>query len=223
MMRKLNNFAIIITCILFSISSAFAQNKTTLMTAASWHNKMKKLTLLIPLIEKLSDKQKDLITSGFSTFSALSVYRKANGKKELLFRNRCTVRFDTWEEIFETSLLDMNFKTVTVKKLNTLAELCLTARIPATEKISYLINNGGIVHAELQVKQIPTEESDRIRDWVIQQQSRVMQGLFSHMMGDLKYSEAINIAVQVPSAKKKNRQKKRNINIYPDYQENKSP
>ena len=39
----------------------------------------------------------------------------------------------------------------------------------------------------------------RIKDWLIQQQSGVMQSLFSHMLGELTLNQSIKVRVAVPA------------------------
>ena len=171
-----------------------------LVTLATWQKANKEPVLVVKLTEQLSKRQKDLINSGFSTHSELEV--RAEGPDEetlqVLFNSQCTIKFDTWEEIYDIARIDKDFQTLTAKTFETYADICLTARVPGAAVIAATAAGSKAVRATLKVNQITTEKAAKIREWLIKQQSGVMQGLFSHMLGDLKLFEEINVTVQVP-------------------------
>ena len=182
------------------IHPAFADDPKPVKILAKWYGKEKKIALNINVIDQISEKQKKLINSGFSTYSQLKIIRPRTPltDERVLFKSQCTVKFDTWEEHYDLASLNENFKTMEFKEFGTYVEKCLTANIVDHTIYGQFHQNGGLVTAILQLNQISQDKSEKIREWLINQQSGVMQGLFSHMLGDLKLSEKISVEVYIP-------------------------
>ena len=189
-------------CAALAASLLLTAAKTpVLVTLASWHTgKDKAVVMHVQLTEQLSKRQKDLISSGFSTHSELEIktFERDDQPEQILFRSQCTVKFDTWEEIYDIARIDTDFATVTAKSFEAYSDMCLTARVSGAALMIELAKTGGSVRATLRVNQITTEKAAKIREWLIKQQSGMMQGLFAHMLGDLKLFEEIDVVVQVP-------------------------
>jgi hypothetical protein len=198
---------------------AIAQDATVLSTVARWELDAKEPAIVIPLAGALTEKQKNIITGGFTTVSQLSV-RLAPPKLEegtipdeddgdddaplpALYRIRCSVKFDAWEETYDVARLDESPRTGVVKEFGAYATMCLTASIRLADLevrtlAERLPRSGGTLLVYLAIKQTSPQEAARIKDWLIQQQSGVMQGLFSHMLGELTLSQLVKVRVTVP-------------------------
>ena len=53
--------------------------------------------------------------------------------------------------------------------------------------------------AVLIVKQTSFDEAQKIKDWLVQQQSGVMQSLFSHMLGELSLNQTLAVRISIPA------------------------
>ena len=168
---------------------------------AKWQMIDKKLHLTISLETQLSEKQKNLINSGFSSYSEMSLLWPRSGLtlSKTFYKSKCTVKYDTWEERYELARIDQKFKAESLKAFDDYSALCLTANISDPKIIEKLTKKGGIIHGHLTINQISNNKSEEIKEWLIKQQSGVMQGLFSHMLGDLKLSERETILIHIPS------------------------
>ena len=175
--------------------------ESTLVTLGKWQKSGKDLALIIPLAGHLTDRQKKLINSGFSTYSQLVLFamdEDEEARGDPLFKNRCTVKYDTWEERYELARIDQQVRMETISSFDTYAGRCLTMVITKAKTMAGWQKNGAILMASLHLNQISRERADQIRDWLIKQQTGVVKGLFSHMLGELKLSEVITVTVHVP-------------------------
>jgi hypothetical protein len=155
--------------------------------------------LRLSLQSHLNEKQEELINSGFSTFSQLLVFPRGPRKKDQapIFEITCTVKFDLWEEKYELARLDKrNPQAASVDTYQEYATLCLTANLPP-EIISSYLERGLAV--DLHIDQISAAKASEIKEWLVRQQSGVMRGIFSHMLGDLKLSESLKAKIIIPS------------------------
>jgi hypothetical protein len=198
---------------------ALAQDATVLSTVARWDLDAKAPTIVIPLAGALTEKQKNIVNGGFTTVSQLTVRFAPPNLEEgtipdedegdddaplpPLYRIRCSVKFDAWEETYDIARLDDSPRTGVVKEFGAYATMCLTASIrladvEARTPVQHLPRSGGTLLAYLAIKQTSPQEAARIKDWLIQQQSGVMQGLFSHMLGELTLSQLVKVRVSVP-------------------------
>ncbi len=208
MSRALARAALLLAALLAAAgvgrAASAAEQAQSLIALAKWQLKGDRLTILIPLGEALTSKQKDMINGGFTTVSQLSLRLPgATGKEEeeelpVFYGVRCSVKFDAWEETYDVARLDDRPRTALVKTFTDYGDLCLKAELDRPELVQRLAQSGGTILARLVVKQTSSEEADRIKDWLIQQQSGVMQGLFSHMLGELTLNQTLRVKVSVP-------------------------
>ncbi len=184
----------LVLALLFVTGSAWADIK------AQWeHNKDSKTSLRINLTESLTEQQKKLLYSGFSTFSHLEVRWLDNDiRRSLVFISECTIKFDLWEEKFELLHFLEARKENSLKSFQQYTDLCLQADISSQSNIAQIARLGARLEVRLDISQVSNEFAQDVRSWLIQQQSGVMRGLFSHMLGDLKLSESTQTVVLVP-------------------------
>ncbi len=184
----------LVLALLFVTGSAWADIK------AQWEqNKDSKNSLRINLTESLTEQQKKLLYSGFSTFSHLEVRWLDNDiRRTLVFISECTIKFDLWEEKFELLHFLEARKENSLKSFQQYTDLCLQADISSQSNIAQIARLGARLEVRLDISQVSNEFAQDVRSWLIQQQSGVMRGLFSHMLGDLKLSESTQTVVQVP-------------------------
>ena len=203
----------------FSISNlappAIAQqsadtDKGTLVTTAIWHSKDKQAVVRAPLHEFLTNKQRSMINSGFPTYSSLVVailnpgetsIKESDIVRRAVFQVDCSVTFDTWEERYDVERLTGQHGPIEVSGFNDYADECLSGVIGDSANTDRLVP-GGLMVATLVVKQTSPEETAKIKAWLGRQQSGLMQGLFSHMLGELALNATANIVVRVPPSPK---------------------
>jgi hypothetical protein len=169
--------------------------------------------ILAPLAGVLTEKQRSMIEGGFTTVTQVSLKLPIaaadadGGEREralqVFYSLRCSVKFDAWEEIFEAARLDDQrpgtaTRTAVLKTYDDFGALCLTVDLDDDKLVARLAPEGGVILAYLVAKQTSPEEAGKIRDWLIQQQSGVMQGLFSHMLGELTLAQTIRVRIDVP-------------------------
>ncbi len=176
-----------------------------LVALARWQAKAGRVQLIVPLADALTPKQKSIITGGFTTVSQLTLRQPTAGAEDadgedmpLVYGVRCSVKFDAWEETYDVARLDDSPKTALVKDFATYGDLCLKAELSDPAKLGDLARTGGTMLAFLVVKQTSVEEASRIKEWLIQQQSGVMQSLFSHMLGELTLNQTVRVKVSIP-------------------------
>ena len=183
-----------------ALASGGQSSAETIVGVASWEVQAGGPTLIIKVDEHLSKKQVTLVNSGFSTYSDFVVTLPA-GKftpEMAIFKSQCTVKYDTWEEIYDIVRIDKDVNLTQVKDFKTFAEHCLKASIKNHKALDYFAKHGGQLRASLKLDQISQERAQKIRKWLIKQQSGVVKGLFSHMLGDLQVSESLVIKIQIP-------------------------
>lgn len=174
-----------------------------LSTTAKWIVKNgKRPHIVISLASALSPKQQSILSGGFTTVSQLSLMQVAPGREETppkpFYSLRCTVKFDAWEETYDVARLDDPPVTSLEKEFKGYSNLCLSAELSDPQLVAQFAASGGQIYAELVVKQTSQEEAERIKEWLIQQQSGLMQGLFSHMLGELSLNQTVAMHVGIP-------------------------
>lgn len=169
---------------------------------ARWDQTKDKLSLRINLTESLTEQQKKLIYSGFSTFSHLEVrWLDGDVRRSLVFISECTIKFDPWEEKFELLHFLERRKENSLQSFQQYTDLCLQADISSQSNLAHIANQGARLEVRLDISQVSNEFAQDVRGWLIQQQSGVMRGLFSHMLGDLKLSESTQTELIAPPLK----------------------
>lgn len=191
---KISFFPGIILLLLLLVSGL-----SRLYAQGAWQRQGHTLAYEVKIDDRLTPQQKKLIYSGFTTYSNLQVrLRYPDGRASLAFVAECTVSFDLWEEKFDlTGFLEQR----TAKSLRTFddyANTCLKARIGNLNKLSDL--SGIAFEVRLEISQVSQDFANDVRQWLIQQQSGVMRGLFAHMLGELKLSESLELVIKPPRA-----------------------
>jgi hypothetical protein len=178
------------------------QDQGTLVGVGTWDSAGKNLR--VKLTHHLKPKQRNLINSGFSTYSSLLLLpMPARSNLKPFYKTSCVVKLDTWEELYDVTIIQDNPRPFTTKSIQEYFEKCLTVNLDAETIRKTLGTNGGNVLAILNVEQISQAQSKKIKKWLVRQQSGVMQGLFSHMLGEMRLRETVTVKVQIPSFKKK--------------------
>jgi hypothetical protein len=164
-----------------------------------WDHSKEKLSLRISVVDSLTEQQKKLIYSGFSTFSHLEVRRlDGDAGRSLVYISECTIKFDMWEDKFELLHFLQKRKENSLQSFQQYTDLCLKADISNQANLALLASQGARLEVRLDISQVSNEFAQDVRSWLIQQQSGVMRGLFSHMLGDLKLSESMQTVVLAP-------------------------
>ena len=183
-------------------AAAQAEDTKVVLVVARWEENQTGTMLVIPFSDALTDKQKNMITGGFTTVSQLSVRlpgQKSGAQPGVIFNSQCSVKFDAWEETYDiVKVQSENSKPFVSKDFNEYATTCLTGDIIDSAVTSRFNTQGGYLQAQLTVKQTSAEEALKIKDWLIQQQSGVMQSLFSHMLGDISLHQTHVVNIRVP-------------------------
>lgn len=203
-MKALKAFAL--AALFFCMTSGSAAAQGPVMVAlGKWQLRGDKLTLVVPLGDALTPKQRSMIDGGFTTVSQLSLTPPVADENDYdpertpaFYRVRCSVKFDAWEEVYDVARLDESPRTGLVKQYGEYGDMCLVAELDDVDLLGRLAPAGGSMRAELIVKQTSQEEAGRIKDWLIQQQSGVMQSLFSHMLGELTLHQTAVVRISVP-------------------------
>jgi hypothetical protein len=190
--------------LLFS-SLASAQESSVLVALARWQVKAGRLQLVVPLSDALTPKQKSIIGGGFTTVSQLTLRQPKAGVEDedeedmpVFYGVRCSVKFDAWEETYDVARLDEQPKTALLKEYAEYGDLCLKVEVSDPARLADYAKNGGTLLAFLVVKQTSVEEASRIKEWLVQQQSGVMQSLFSHMLGELTLNQSVRVKISIP-------------------------
>lgn len=180
-----------------------AQDEVVVVVIARWVTTALGDVLVIPFSDALTEKQKNMITGGFTTVSQLTVRMPGLNTGESpageVFNSRCTVKFDAWEETYEiVRVKDAEPKPVISREFKDYATSCLTGDVTDSIVVGKLAERGGLLQAQLMVKQTSADEALKIKEWLIQQQSGVMQSLFSHMLGDISLYQTHAVNIRVP-------------------------
>lgn len=188
-MKKLLFFVCTVLLLIGGLPRLFAQG--------GWQRQAGKLSYEFRIDDRLTAQQKKLIYSGFTTYSNLQVrMRYPDGHASLAFVSECTVSFDVWEEKFDlTGFLEVK-TTKSLRTFEDYANTCLKAQIGNLNKISDL--TGIAFEVRLEISQVSQDFANDVRQWLIQQQSGVMRGLFAHMLGELKLSESLELVIKPP-------------------------
>jgi hypothetical protein len=165
-----------------------------------WTSAAASAELIIELKDHLSSKQLELIKSGFATFSRLQlrvVGESGDVIPEIIFKRDCTVRYDLWEESFDIAQIDIHPRVTNTKNIEVFLDQCLLVQLKQSKQLNELAHKGGSIVASLLVDQISVQRADSIKEWLVRQQGGVMKGIFSHLLGELKLSERVDVVVKV--------------------------
>ena len=156
-------------------------------------------SLRIKLGQLISKKQQSVLASGFTTFSHASVF-VTDDQKPLAIRS-CTVKFDLWEETYHVTVHGGESKHRFVSSLSDYASNCLAFDISDQKSLEALTKHKKLL-VSLQIEQISADQAAKIKDWLVQHQSAFMQGLFSHMLGDMTLSQQSRRHFRIPPRQK---------------------
>ena len=178
--------------------------ETVLVALGQWQLRGAKPMLVVAFEGALTDKQKSMINGGFTTVSQLAVHETLGSEEDnsgagrILYQVRCSAKFDAWTETYDIARLDDLPRPALVRRLSEYGDLCLKAEVSDLKALDAVSKDGGNLYAVLSVKQMSTDEAAKIKDWLIQQQSGVMQSLFSHMLGEMTLNQTAAFKISVP-------------------------
>ena len=177
-----------------------SEEQRSATTIAKWDESGGLRSLVVNTSDLLTPAQREIVNSGFSTFTILAISDKKIIESESLpsIKVACSVKYDTWEERYSMIRVDPSpLRTLVVKDYKSWANECLTVHIEDQTIISGL-SSGGTLHAILQIRQSSPDEGAKIKNWLVRQQSGFMQGLYAHMLGDFQIKGFVRIIIQVP-------------------------
>ncbi len=184
----MNNFTFLILSICLPLNSFGQTTKQTVQVLKT------KNSYEIRVDKNLNKNQLTLINFGFSTASKLLILPLEGNSQTPLYQNSCVVKFDTWEEEYEYTSFSQTPVPRTSKNIADYFTKCFGAKLDPTKMSS----TSGKLLVILTIKQISESQSQQIKQWLIRQQSGVIQGLFSHMLGELKMEESVSFEVALP-------------------------
>ena len=205
---------------LLSGRRAFAEEPSTATTTAKWDMTQPLKSLSINVSDLLTPAQREIVNSGFSTFTVFTVSGKltengtpsdkesemSNSENDAHqeFRLACSVKLDTWEELYQIIRIDpAPVQTQVSQDYKTWSNECLHLSISNQDALNRM-SNGGTLSGSLQIRQSTPDEGAKIKNWLVRQQSGFMQGLYAHMLGDFQFKGLIKIIIQVPPRPRSN-------------------
>ncbi len=196
-------FPWVLSCLL--TTSLFAQYKTI---QGKWTKINGQQFISASFLKHIPKDQIDIIQSGFSTFTRIEANLPKGESYVPLHFMDCTAIYDTWDEFFDVVKLSPKQKSKKVNSLNKYGDFCLQYLIPLSSAIKPLIGTNSKLPATVLIEQISEKQSDNIRNWLVQQQSPLIQNLFSHMLGKFKLEKQLKFAILLPSSLPTNSKKK---------------
>jgi hypothetical protein len=177
-----------------------AAEATKTSATATWEKSSGDQFIAIDISSLLSAEQREIVNSGFSTLTILGLSEKkmAGSDHEPEIRLVCKVKYDTWEEKYVTTKIDpLPMAKFTGNKIESWSNQCLRYRLE-NQAILNKLAQGGQLFISLQVRQSSMSEASKIKDWLVKQQSGLMQGLYSHMLGDLQLGGRTEVTLDIP-------------------------
>jgi hypothetical protein len=177
-----------------------ATEATKTSATATWEKSSGDQFIAIDISPLLSAEQREIVNSGFSTLTILGISEKkmAGSDHEPEIRLVCKVKYDTWEEKYVTTKIDpLPMAKFTGNKIESWSNQCLRYRFE-NQAILNKLAQGGQLFISLQVRQSSMSEASKIKDWLVKQQSGLMQGLYSHMLGDLQLGGRTEVTLDIP-------------------------
>ena len=193
------NFSLVFLLLSICVrSQAAAENRVK--SQARWDESEKNPRLIINVADVLTPSQREIINSGFTTFSVFTLDEKneSSGISLVPFKRSCTVKYDTWEDRYEVNKIEpAPFQSETVKDYKSWSHLCLEI-VVEDPRLLNLFEQSGEITATLNVRQSTPEEGAKIKTWLVKQQSGFMQGLYSHMLGNFQYQHMSVVRIGIP-------------------------
>ena len=166
---------------------------------SKWNRSTKKEDLLlIDPTAYLSSKQKKLIYSGFPAYSILKLVVDGKDSETVIKTQECAIKYDLWDEKFEFLLGEKEKKT-SLKSSQEYFDKCLVIKLKDSPQVQTLLKSSLEIRLDVSFTQISGKNNSAITSWLIQQQSKVLKGLFSHMLGELKLTETASFKVDLQS------------------------
>jgi hypothetical protein len=187
------------TTLLGGTSKSLADEPRLATTTAKWSPDGQK-SLTVNVSDLLTPAQRDIVNSGFSTFTLLAISAKKINDQEALpdMRVVCSVKYDTWEEKYQLIKMDPGpTQTSVATDYRSWADECLSYSIK-TDTLIENLSHGATLHGILQVRQSSPDEASKIKNWLVRQQSGFMQGLYAHMLGDFQFRGTVRITITIP-------------------------
>jgi hypothetical protein len=184
-------------------SRATAEEPRQATTTARWSTDGKN-TLNINVSDLLTPAQRDIVNSGFSTFTLFAITTKKLNEQDPVPSTRviCSVKYDTWEERYQLIKVEPGPpQTSIATDYKAWADQCLSYSIHNDVLIESLGKTGSQGHTLtgiLQIRQSSHEEAAKIKTWLVRQQSGFMQGLYAHMLGDFQFRGTVRITITIP-------------------------
>ena len=154
--------------------------------------------LAIPFLKHIPQDQINIIKSGFSTFTRIEVKIPMNETYISLHNMDCTVVYDTWDEVFDLVKLSPKQASKRVNSLPKYGKQCLRYMIASGSALDSLVGSSKKLPATVIIEQISEKQSNNIRSWLVDQQSPLIQNLFSHMLGKFKLEKRLKFGVRLP-------------------------
>lgn len=182
--------------------TAFLLYETSLIAAPKvihgyWSKSKDEKHLEIPFLNHLPSNYLEIIQSGFSTFTRIKISFPLQGNHFHSTSIDCSVLYDTWEEKYDIIQLSPFHQVRSAKNIQNYAKGCLAVKFPNTQFIRDLILKKTKIPASIRVEQISQKQLQNIKGWLVQQQSPLIQNLFSHMLGQLKVEDEIRFIVDL--------------------------
>jgi len=195
---KLSRLAALVVFLKAITINATEVTKTS--ASANWEKSSSDQFITIDISPLLSAEQREIVNSGFSTLTILGISEKkmTGSDQEPEIRLVCRVKYDTWEEKYVTTKIDPPpMAKFTGNKIESWSIQCLRYRLENQAVLNKLAQ-GGQLFISLQVRQSSMDEASKIKDWLVKQQSGLMQGLYSHMLGDLQLGGRSEVTLDIP-------------------------
>ena len=152
--------------------------------------------LLIDPSSLLTSKQKNLIFSGFPAYSRVELIVYSQKKSFIVRTRECAIQYDLWEEKFDSLLPESSPRNY--PSAAAYFDQCLSIRLNDSPQVRTLIKTSAAIKVRVSLTQISGKANSSITQWLVGQQSNVLKGLFSHMLGELKLSETSEHIVKLP-------------------------
>ena len=166
--------------------------------SSNWKTGSKKSELIIDSSPFLSQPQKKIIYSGLPAYSSVTLISNQGGSEKILQRKSCGIQYDLWNENIET-LYGSKEQAKVFKSIQEYYKNCIAIDFKISRQNLALIDGSqSPLRLKLSFTQLTGATSAEIKDWLIGQQSAVLKGLFSHMLGDLQLEESISFKVLGP-------------------------
>ena len=189
------------------VCGSVARGESQPTTVARWNSEGDAPTLAINVADLLTSAQREIVNSGFSTFTAFAFGDDSYGGTRMTSVPDviCSVKYDPWEDRYDIIRLSpVPILNETIKEYKIWTNLCLEIVIKDPIVIAQL-EKEGVGTAILRVRQSTPDEGNRIKNWLLKQQSGFMQGLYAHMLGDFELRQRMKVKVTIPARPKDKR------------------